>query len=131
MLDVALDPSFTNNKIIYWSYSEKYGQGNLTAVAKGKLNEASGMVENPVVIFRATPALKSSAHFGSRLIFDKDGNLFVSAGERSILEGRAQAQLLSAGLGKVFKITPDGKPASGNPFASQQGAMPEIYAYGI
>jgi glucose/arabinose dehydrogenase len=131
MLDVALDPSFTSNKIIYWSYSEKYGQGNLTAVAKGKLNEASGMVENPVVIFRATPALKSSAHFGSRLIFDKDGNLFVSAGERSILEGRAQAQLLSAGLGKIFRITPDGKPAPGNPFLNKAGAMPEIYAYGV
>lgn len=131
MLDVALDPSFTSNKIIYWSYSEKQGEGNLTAVAKGKLNEASGTVDNPVVIFRATPALKSSAHFGSRLIFDKDGNLFVSAGERSILEGRAQAQLLSAGLGKIFKITPDGKPAPGNPFINKAGAMPEIFAYGI
>ncbi|HEX5151979.1 MAG TPA: PQQ-dependent sugar dehydrogenase [Parafilimonas sp.] len=131
MLDVAFDPSFASNKIIYWSYSEKYGEGNLTAVAKGKLNETSGTVENPVVIFRATPALKSSAHFGSRLIFDKDGSLFVSAGERSIPEGRAQAQLLGAGLGKIFKITPEGKPAPGNPFVNKAGAMPEIFAYGV
>lgn len=131
MLDVAFDPNFSSNKIIYWSFSEKNGSGNLTAVAKGLLDEASGTVKNPTVIFRAVPALNSSMHFGSRLIFDKDGSLFVTAGERSILEGRAQAQKLSAGLGKIFKITPDGKPAPGNPFINQQGAMPEIYAYGF
>jgi len=131
MLDVALDPGFASNQIIYWSYSEKYGVGNLTAVAKGRLNETTSTIENPTVIFRAKPALNSSMHFGSRLVFDKDGNLFVSVGERSILEGRAQAQLLQAGLGKIFKITPDGKPATGNPFVNRQGAMPEIFAYGI
>ncbi|MEQ1676027.1 MAG: PQQ-dependent sugar dehydrogenase, partial [Chitinophagaceae bacterium] len=64
LLDVALDPAFTTNKMIYWSFSEKYGFGNLMAVAKGQLNEAAGTVDNAVVIFRATPALKSSLHFG-------------------------------------------------------------------
>ncbi len=131
LLDVALDPDFNSNKMIYWSFSEKQDKGNLMAVAKGQLNEAAGTIDNPVVIFRATPSLRSSLHFGSRLIFDKDGNLFVSTGERSILEGRAQAQLLSSCLGKIFKITKDGKPAPGNPFINQAGAMPEIYAYGI
>lgn len=131
LLDIALDPGFASNKMIYWSFSEKYGTGNLMAVAKGKLNEASSKIDNAVVIFRATPALNSALHFGSRLVFDKDGNLFVSTGERSILEGRAQAQLLQAGLGKIFKITKDGKPAPGNPFLNQKDAMPEIYAYGI
>ena len=131
MLDVALDPGFASNKIVYWSFSEKYGNGNLMAVAKGKLNETTSTIENPVVIFRATPALRGGLHFGSRLLFDKDGNLFVSTGERSNLDGRPQAQLLQSGLGKIFKITNDGKPAPGNPFINQQGAMPEIYAYGI
>lgn len=131
MLDVALDPAFASNKMIYWSYSEKYGSGNLMAVAKGTLNEATGTVGSPTVIFRAEPALNSNLHFGSRLIFDKDGNLFVSTGERSILEGRAQAQLLTSGLGKIFKITKDGKAAPGNPFINQKGAIPQIYAYGI
>jgi len=131
LLDVALDPGFATNKTIYWSFSEKYGTGNLMAVAKGQLNETAGTIDKPVVIFRATPALNSDLHFGSRLIFDKDGHLFVSTGERSILEGRAQAQLLQSGLGKIFKITKDGKPAPGNPFLKQAGAMPEIYAYGI
>lgn len=131
LLDVTLDPAFAQNKTIYWSFTEKYGIGNLMAVAKGKLNETAGIVEKPVVIFRATPALKGNLHFGSRLRFDKDGNLFVSTGERSILEGRVQAQLLHSGLGKIFKITKDGKPAPGNPFLNNKNAMPEIFAYGI
>ncbi len=130
LLDVAFDPNFSSNKMIYWSFSEKYDNANLTAVAKAKLNEAAGKIDNPVLIFRATPALNSNLHFGSRLVFDKDGNLFVSAGERSILEGRAQAQKLESHLGKVFKITTDGKPAPGNPFLNKAGAMPEIYSYG-
>ncbi len=131
LLDVALDPSFSTNNMIYWSFSEKYDIGNLTAVAKGKLNEATGMVENVTVIFRATPALANNTHhYGSRIVFDKDGTMFVSSGERSALEGRVQAQKLSSGLGKVFKITTDGKPAPGNPFIGQSGVMPEIYAYG-
>src|SRR5688572_6137331 len=78
MLDVALDPDFSKNKMIYWSFSEKYENGNLMAVAKGELDEAGSRIKDPVVIFRATPALRGSLHFGSRLVFDKDGNLFVS-----------------------------------------------------
>ncbi len=130
LLDVAFDPDFAHNKMIYWSFSEKNSPGNLTAVAKGKLNEAKGTIEAPSVIFRATPPLKSGLHFGSRLLFDKEGNLFVSDGERSILEGRAQAQRLDSHLGKIFKITKDGKAAPGNPFLHTAGAEPEIYSYG-
>lgn len=130
MLDVALDPDFASNRTIYWSYSEAQGDGNLTAVAKGQISADEATIENPVVIFRATPALKSSLHFGSRLVFDKDGNLFVSVGERSVDEGRKQAQWLSSGLGKIFKITKDGKPVPGNPFLNNPEAMPEIYSYG-
>lgn len=131
LLDVAPDPDFTNNKMLYWSYSEKKGNSNLMAVAKGKLNETLGIVENTTVIFRATPALNSTLHFGSRLVFDKDGNMFVSTGERSKMEGRVQAQDLKSGLGKIFKITKEGKPAPGNPFSGRKDVMPEIYAYGI
>lgn len=130
MLDAAPDPSFQSNRIIYWSFSEKQGKGNLMAVAKGVLNETAGKIDNPTVIFRATPALNSHLHFGSRLVFDSDGYLFVSTGERSILEGRKQAQLLSSGLGKIFKITTKGKPAPDNPFLNRKDAMSEIYCYG-
>jgi glucose/arabinose dehydrogenase len=116
--------------MIYWTYSEKQGSGNCMSVAKGKLNEAAGKVENASVIFRALPALNSSLHFGSRLLFDKSGYLFVSTGERSIIPGRMQAQKLESGLGKIFRITTDGKPAPGNPFINTKGAVPQIYSYG-
>ena len=130
LLDVALDPDFEKNHTIYWAFSEPHGSANLTALAKGQLNEKDSVINNPVVIFRATPELKSNYHFGSRLLFDKEGYLFVTAGERSELEGRKQAQWLSSGLGKIFRITKDGKAAPGNPFINQKDAMPEIYSYG-
>lgn len=131
LLDVALDPDFQNNQMIYWSFSEKQSDGkNLMAVAKGKLNEVNGKVENVTVIFRATPSLESTLHFGSRLIFDKDENLFVSTGERSELPGRVQAQDLKSGLGKIFKMTKDGAPAPGNPFIGQEGVVEQIYSFG-
>jgi glucose/arabinose dehydrogenase len=131
LLDVAPDPSFSKNKTIFWTFSEPQEDGsNLTAVAKGQLSGDETSIVNPTVIFRATPSLKSRAHFGSRILFDKSGNIFVSAGERSILEGRKQAQWLNAGLGKIFHITKDGKPVPGNPFLDKKDAMPEIYSYG-
>ena len=95
LLDLALDPDSAKNNTIYWTFSEKYGKGNLTAVAKGILSEADSTVKNATVIFRATPALKSEAHFGSRLLFDKEGYIFVTAGERSILDGRKLADVAS------------------------------------
>ena len=130
LLDVVFDPKFSSNKILYWSYAEKYQQGSLTTVAKGKLNEAAGKVENVSVIFRATPATNGNLQYGSRLVFDKDGNLFVSTGEKSTAENRVQAQQLNSHLGKILKITTDGKPAPGNPFLNKQGVMPEIVSYG-
>jgi glucose/arabinose dehydrogenase len=133
MLDVAPDPDFAKNKTIYWSFSEPQGDGevNLMAVARGNLSADETSVQDVTIIFRATPALRSNAHFGSRLLFDKSGHLFVSTGERSMPEGRRQSQLLEAGLGKVFRITKDGKPAPGNPFLDNKNAIPQIYAYGV
>lgn len=130
MFAVALDPDFAQNKTIYWTYSERKGDENLTAVAKGVLSDDEKTIQNPVVIFRTLPYFKSTLHFGGRLLFDKDGYLFVSMGERSEIGGRMQAQNLKSGLGKIFKITKEGKPAPGNPFLNRSDAMPEIYSYG-
>lgn len=130
LLDVAFDPDFSKNKMIYWSYSEKYESGLVTAVAKGKLNEPAGKVEDVTVIFRATPATKSNLQYGSRLVFDKDGNLFVSLGEKFIPEARVQAQQLDSYLGKIIRITTAGKAVAGNPFPGKADVKPEIYSYG-
>ena len=128
LLDITIDPDFKNNKTIFWTFSEPYEKGNLTSVAKGILT--SDKVENVQVIFRATPSYDGRLHYGSRLVFDKQGNLFVSTGERSDLETRPLAQNLKAYLGKIIKIDKDGKPADGNPFIGNKNAKPEIYSYG-
>jgi glucose/arabinose dehydrogenase len=130
LLDVAFDPNFTRNGLIYWSYSEKVEGGSATAVAKGKLNEAGGRIDNTTVIFRQTPATKGNLQFGSRLVFDRNGDLFVSLGEKFAPEVRIQAQQLNSDLGKIIRITTTGKPAPGNPFANQPNAKPEIISYG-
>ena len=128
LLDVALDPDFANNKMIFWSFSEPVPGGNHTAVAKGKLSADEKTIENPTVIFRATPTYDGDKHYGSRLEFDKDGYLFVSTGERSDRETRPFAQKQDSYLGKILKITKDGKPAPGNP--NLAGWKPEIYSTG-
>ena len=130
LLDVAADPEFVTNRMVYWTFSEPVAGGNLTSVAKGKLSADEKRIENPQVIFRATPAYDGDKHFGGRLVFDRSGNLFVSTGERSDLETRPKAQDLSTALGKVLHITKDGQPVGGNPFMGQAGALPQIYSYG-
>lgn len=131
MLDVALDPDFKTNSIIYFSFSEPFGKGNLTSVAKGKLSEDLKTISEVKVIFRAEPSYDGDKHYGSRLVFDKDKNLFVSTGERSDKETRVYAQKTDNYLGKIIKITKDGLPSPGNPFIGKQGYKPEIYAYGV
>lgn len=130
LLGICLDPSFAQNRMVYWVYSEPLRDGNVTAVAKGKLSADEKKLEGVTVIYRATPAYKGTLHYGGRVLFSKEGHLFVSTGERSDLETRPQAQDLNSGLGKVVRITTDGKPVAGNPFEGKAGARPELYSYG-
>ncbi|MCV9929798.1 PQQ-dependent sugar dehydrogenase [Flavobacterium sp. LS1R49] len=130
LLGLCLDPEYATNRMIYWVFSEAAGGGNNTAVAKGRLSTDEKTIEGATVIYRANPANASTLHYGGRILFDKTGTLVVSTGERSVLETRPLAQSLTAGLGKVVRITKDGQPASGNPTFSQAGALPELYTYG-
>lgn len=130
LLGLTLDPGFQKNRMVYWVFSEKNPDGNLTAVAKGKLSDDEKSLQNATVIYRATPAHNSALHYGGRILFDKNGYLMVSTGERSDIETRPLAQSLQAALGKVLRITTDGKPAPGNPFANDKNARPEIWSYG-
>ena len=130
LLGVTLDPNFAQNRMVYWAFSEPVEGGNHTSVAKGKLSIDETKIENAVVIYRATPAHKGNLHYGGRVLFDKNGYLFVSTGERSDLSTRPQAQQLNSGLGKIIRITTDGKPAPGNALANVAGARPELYSYG-
>lgn len=130
LLGLTLDPKFNNNRMVYWCFSESTPGGNLTTVAKGRLADDERSIQNAVVIYRATPAYNSSLHYGGRILFGKDGYLYVSTGERSDLATRPQAQELNSALGKVLRITKDGKPAKGNPFENKKDDRAEIWSYG-
>ena len=130
LLGITLDPDFSTNRMVYWVFSEPVSGGNHTAVAKGRLADDEQSIEGAQVIYQALPSYDGQLHYGGRVIFDKDGHLFVSTGERSDLETRPQAQDLKSALGKILRITKDGQPAPGNPFASDPDARPEIYSYG-
>lgn len=130
LLGVRVDPEFATNRMVYWVFSEPRPDGNLTAVAKGKLSANEKTIDNATVIYRATPAYNGTLHYGGRILIGPDGNLTISTGERSDLVTRPQAQSLNSGLGKVIRITKDGQPSPGNPFAGQSNARPELYSYG-
>ncbi len=130
LLGITLDPNFEQNRMIYWAFAESVEGGTHTSVAKGKLSADESKIEGATVIYRATPAHKGNLHYGGRVLFDKNGNLFVSTGERSDIVTRPQAQALNSGLGKIIRITTDGKPVAGNPFEGQADARPELYSYG-
>jgi glucose/arabinose dehydrogenase len=127
LLDVALDPAFDANRLVYLSYAEP-GEGVAgTAVARGRLNADSTALEAVEVIFRQRPKVTEGYHFGSRLVFAPDGKLFVTLGERFKF---TPAQDLSSHLGKIVRINPDGSPPGDNPFVGREDALPEIWSYG-
>jgi glucose/arabinose dehydrogenase len=132
LLGIALDPAFTKNRLVYWSYAEpRDGGANNTAVARGRLmDEATPRVENVQIIFHQMPSMNSRLHYGSRLVFGRDGTLFVTLGERSITEGRMQAQRSDGLLGKIVRINADGSVPKDNPFVGTAGARPEIWSSG-
>ncbi len=129
LLDVLVADDFTQNRRVWWSYAEPRGNNqNATAVATGVLSSDGTRMDDVQVIFQQQPAWASTAHYGSRLVFDKQGALYVTTGERSQREPRQLAQDLTTHLGKVLRIDPLGGAAPGNP--SIAGAQPEIWSYG-
>jgi glucose/arabinose dehydrogenase len=131
LLDVTLDPKFTANKLVYWSYAEPREGGNNTAVARGTfVDGAAPRVDNVQVIFHQTPILDSRLHFGSRLVWHRDGTLFVTMGDRSITEGRMQAQRMDGLLGKIARINADGSIPKDNPFVGKAGVPEAMWSLG-
>jgi aldose sugar dehydrogenase len=130
LLDVALDPKFSENGLIYWTYAEpRGGETNGTTVARGKLSfvGTSGRLEDVKVIFRQMPTGSGGLHFGSRIAIARDGMLFVGLGERY---QKDRAQELSNHYGKIVRITNEGAPPADNPFIGRSGAKTEIWSYG-
>jgi glucose/arabinose dehydrogenase len=125
LLDVAPDPDFAANRVIYLSYAAEGDGGNSTRVARAILGD--GRLEDLRVIFTAEPLVRSSKHFGSRLAFDAEGHLLITVGERG---ERDRAQDLADMNGSVIRLNPDGSVPEDNPFVGTAGARPEIFSYG-
>jgi glucose/arabinose dehydrogenase len=129
LLDVALDPDFETNRLVYLSYAyladtaAESGAG--TAVARGRLGENE--LSDVEVVFRSNGLGSGGRHFGSRLVFDADGHLYVTHGDRG---QRALAQMLDNHAGSVLRLNADGSVPDDNPFVGEASALPEIFSYG-
>ena len=125
LLDVILHPAFASNGLVYLSFTGADEDGVGTEVARGRL--AGDALEEVEVIFRALPKSRGGRHFGSRLLFDADGRLLITLGERG---DRPRAQDIGDHAGSVIRINDDGSVPADNPFVTTPGARPEIYTYG-
>lgn len=128
LLDVVLSPSFAEDRWVYVSYAEG-GEGAMagTAVGRARLSDDLTELDNFEVIFRQSPKLSTGNHFGSRLVFDRDGYLFIALGENN---QRSTSQDLDKLQGKIVRIFPDGRIPTDNPFVGQPGVRPEIWSFG-
>jgi glucose/arabinose dehydrogenase len=126
LFDLALDPHFADNHLVYFTYFEPRGSGSGLTAARATLGE--GGLSGLKVLFRATPADPDNKNIGGRLAFLPDGTLVITVGDRFHL--MADAQSLDNDLGKLVRINPDGSIPKDNPFVGKAGARPEIYSYG-
>jgi glucose/arabinose dehydrogenase len=127
LLDVVPSPGFAVDRLIYLSFAEPGEGGASTAVARGRLSDDARTLTDVETIFRQEPKVAGGRHFGSRLVFARDGRLFVTMGDRGLGD---PAQDLSNHIGTVARIEADGGVPPDNPFVGRANARPEIYSYG-
>lgn len=130
LLDLVIDPKFASNRQLYFAYSEPRAGGSGLTLASARLSADETALESVRVLLRIEPTHSSVSHFGCRLLFDRQGKLFMTSGERMDPAIRVQAQDLDSRLGKLLRLNVDGSPAPGNPFEKVAGALPDIWTYG-
>ncbi|MDP9876111.1 glucose/arabinose dehydrogenase [Variovorax boronicumulans] len=131
LLDVLADSGFAQNRTLYFCYSEPEtagGSANSTALARARLSADGTKLEALKVLFSQKPKVASRAHFGCRIVEARDGNLFLTLGDR--FSRKDDAQTLDNHHGKVVRIAKDGSVPKDNPFVGKPGALPEIWSYG-
>ena len=130
LLDVTLHPQYSSNGWIYWSYAQRDATGATeprSRAASSPAEPGNWRMESVEVLFRMAPKSSGGHHFGSRIVFDRSGLMYVTLGERGDMK---RAQRLDDHGGKILRLTDDGKPAPGNPFLNDPTAQPEIYTLG-
>lgn len=132
LLDIAVDPAFAANHLVYFTYLEPRGAGDMNGISigRGRLDETGGApaLRDVTVLLRTQPAVKGAVNVGSRLTFGPDGLIYATIGDR--MSARALAQSPGSDLGKVVRLAPDGSIPRGNPFAGRPGALPEVFSLG-
>lgn len=128
LLDIALAPDFETSRTVYLSFAEP-GPGGFagTALARGRLDPSGTKLDGTTVIFRQEPKVAGDLHFGSRIVFGRDGTIFLALAERFQFD---PAQDMGSHLGKIVRLDPDGSAPADNPFVGQSGARPEIWSLG-
>jgi glucose/arabinose dehydrogenase len=129
LLDVELSPDFAKDRMVYLTYAEVGSDGKTggTAAGRGRLSDDMTRLEGFTRIFQQQPKLSVGNHFGSRIVFDRDGYMFIALGENN---NRPTAQDLDKLQGKVVRLYPDGTVPKDNPFVGQKNVRPEIWSYG-
>ena len=129
LLDVELSPDFAKDRMVYLTYAEAGSDGKTggTAAGRGRLSDDMTKLENFTRIFQQQPKLSVGNHFGSRIVFDRDGYLFIALGENN---NRPTSQDLDKLQGKIVRLYPDGTVPKDNPFVGQKNVRPEIWTYG-
>lgn len=125
LLDVVLHPDYRKNRWIYFSFSAENEDGLGTEVARARLQEMK--LTDLEIIFRVEKKSEGGHHFGSRLVFDNNGYLYITAGERG---DRPRAQDINDHAGSVIRLHDDGRVPEDNPFVGKANAKPEIFSYG-
>jgi glucose/arabinose dehydrogenase len=125
LLDLVLGPDFARDRSVFLTYAEPGDGGASTALARATLTDAG--LADLRVIFRQAPKTQGDMHFGSRIVFARDGNLFLALGDRMQPN---EAQNLDSHIGKIVRIRPDGSVPSDNPFARAAGGRPELWSWG-
>lgn len=131
MMDVKVSPDFARNRWVFWTYAEPTADDQgVNCLARGVLSADETALENVQVILRATTPAQDGFHLGSRMLFDQNGTLLVTMGDRVANEVRIKAQDLTSHVGKILRINQDGTPAVGNPFNSTNGNLKEVWSIG-
>ncbi|MDX1498172.1 MAG: PQQ-dependent sugar dehydrogenase, partial [Salinisphaeraceae bacterium] len=125
LMDVVLHPDFAKNRWVYLSYSEPGEDGLGTAVGRGKLE--GNQLSNWETLFRLHPKTSKRQHFGSRIVFDGKGYMYITTGDRG---ERERSQDLADSAGTVIRLHDDGRIPKDNPFVGKKNARPDIYSYG-
>jgi glucose/arabinose dehydrogenase len=125
--DVVLHPRFASNNLIFLSYAEGNGRLRGAVVARAKLDAASARLSDMKVIWRQVPKFAGAGHYGHRMVFDREGRLWLSSGERQQF---TPAQDMTSNAGKILRLNDDGSPAAENPFADKGGVAAEVWSLG-